>query len=131
MSTTTLEPIEKGKTARLQLSFSDAEIQKIAELFGPEELQNPLELLLVGTILAGLQEKLPGEGTHSVSHLFEYLAPVEKGDELEILLQVEKIETAKSLVTIKVTVTNQNCNQVLTGRAVLLFDRIAQVTTLE
>lgn len=131
MSTSDIEPIEKGKTIKLHQHFSEVEVQKCREFFSLEDLPRPLELILVGAILAGLQQKLAGSGARSVSHLFEYLAPVAIGDELEILLQVEKVETAKSLLTIKVDATNQNYDQVLTGRAVLLFNRTNHVPTLE
>lgn len=131
MSTSILEPIEKGKAVKLHQHFSESEIKKCREFFNLEESQSPLEMILVGTILAGLQQNLPGSGARSVSHLFEYLAPVAVGDELEISLQVEKVETAKSLLTIKVNVTNQNNDQVLTGRAVLLFNRTNHAPTLE
>lgn len=130
MSTTTAEPVEKGMETKIILRFNEAEIENCSALF---ELDSPAtgpELLAVGVILTALHQKLPGEGARSVSHLFEFLAPIDIDDELQISLAVEKRETAKNLATIKVNVVNQSGIQVLTGRAVMLLTKNNPVSTL-
>jgi len=130
MSTTIVEPIEKGMETKILLRFSEAEVKNCSALFELTSYTTAPELLAVGTILTTLHQKLPGEGARSVSHLFEFLAPIEMNDELQISLVVEKMETAKHLATIKVNAVNQSGIQVLTGRAVMLLSKKNPVSTL-
>jgi 3-hydroxybutyryl-CoA dehydratase len=81
-------------------------------------------MLTAGLISAVLGNELPGEGAIYLSQQIEFLAPVYIGDTVTAVAEVESWRPAKRIITLKTDCYNQDDTQVVTGKAVLLVDRV-------
>jgi len=80
-------------------------------------------MLTGGLISAVLGNKLPGPGSIYLSQQIEFLTPVFIGDTITATVEVESWRSDKRILTLKTDAYNQEHEQVVTGRAVLLVDR--------
>jgi 3-hydroxybutyryl-CoA dehydratase len=80
-------------------------------------------MLTGGLISAVLGNRLPGPGSIYLSQQLEFLAPVFIGDTITATAEVSSWRSDKRIVTLKTDAYNQEDEQVVTGRAVLLVDR--------
>lgn len=76
-----------------------------------------------GLISAVLGNKLPGPGSIYLNQQLEFLAPVFIGDTITAVVEVISWRPDKHIVTLKTDCYNQEDKQVVTGKAVLLFDQ--------
>jgi 3-hydroxybutyryl-CoA dehydratase len=77
-----------------------------------------------GLISAVLGNKLPGPGSIYLSQQIEFLAPVYIGDTITATAEVTSWRPDKRIITLKTDAYNQEEKQVVTGKAVLLVDRL-------
>lgn len=77
-------------------------------------------LLMVGIVGGLLNACIPGQESQCVNIHFEFLAPIFVGDIIETTIELIDLNTVKNLATFKADCFNQNKNQVITGRAVML-----------
>ncbi|MCL7452137.1 MAG: MaoC family dehydratase [Anaerolineae bacterium] len=80
-------------------------------------------IFTAGLISAVLGNQLPGPGCIYLSQQIEFLAPVFIGDTITAVAEVSEWRADKRIVTLKTDCYNQDDEQVLTGKAVLLVDR--------
>jgi 3-hydroxybutyryl-CoA dehydratase len=79
-----------------------------------------------GLISAVLGNRLPGPGAVYLSQQIEFLAPVFIGDTITATAEVAAWRPDKRIITLKTDAYNQAGKQVVTGKAVLLVDRLAE-----
>jgi 3-hydroxybutyryl-CoA dehydratase len=75
-----------------------------------------------GLISAVLGNKLPGPGAIYLSQQLEFLTPVFIGDTITATVEVTSWRPEKRILTLKTDCYNQQQDQVLTGKAVLLVE---------
>jgi len=79
-------------------------------------------MFIGGLISAVLGNKLPGPGAIYLSQQLEFLAPVFIGDTITATVEVSAWQPEKRLITLKTDAYNQDEEQVMTGKAVLLVE---------
>lgn len=82
-------------------------------------------MLIASYVSTLLGTKFPGPGTIYMSQGFRFLKPVFLGDTLEIAAVVTKYRHDKGILTLDITVSNQDGVQVLSGEAVCLVTGVA------
>lgn len=60
---------------------------------------------------------IPGPGTIYLAQTLKFLAPIYIGDEIKVVVLVERIDYAKKKVYLKTTVLNQHNERVIIGEA--------------
>ena len=77
-----------------------------------------------GLISAVLGNKLPGPGAIYLSQQIEFLAPVFIGDTVTAVVEISSWKPDKRIMTLKTDCYTQDDKQVVTGRAVLLVEKV-------
>lgn len=77
-------------------------------------------LLLVGMIGRLLHTRIPGYGSQCITMQFEFLSPVNSGDQIETIIRLSDFDHSKHLATFRTDCYNQDKKQVITGQAVML-----------
>ena len=77
-----------------------------------------------GLISAVLGNKLPGPGSIYLSQQIEFLAPVYLGDTVTAVVEVASWRPDKRIITLNTDCYNQDEKQVVTGKAVLLVEKL-------
>jgi 3-hydroxybutyryl-CoA dehydratase len=130
--------IEPGASAELSRTITDADIQVFAEItgdhnpvhldddyarqtrFGRRVAHGMLSASLISTVLAN---QLPGPGTVYLSQSLRFVAPVFPGDTVLVRVTVLSVREDKSIATLETVCLNQRDEKVITGEAVVLFER--------
>lgn len=133
------DDFEIGQRAKLAKTVTEADVMAFAGLVGDV---NPVHvdedyarksrfgrriahgMLTAGLISAVLGNELPGQGAIYLSQQIEFLAPVYIGDTVTAVAEVEAWRPDKRIITLKTDCYNQDDTQVVTGKAVLLVDRV-------
>ena len=126
-----------GEQASLTKTVTESDVTTFAELIGD---QNPIHtddeyarksrfgkrvahgVFTGGLISAVLGNDLPGPGSIYLSQQLEFLAPVFVGDTITAVVEVTSWRPEKRIVTFKTDAYNQEQQQVVTGKSVLLVE---------
>jgi 3-hydroxybutyryl-CoA dehydratase len=126
-----------GEQASLTKTVTESDVATFAELIGD---QNPIHtddeyarksrfgkrvahgVFTGGLISAVLGNDLPGPGSIYLSQQLEFLAPVFVGDTITAVVEVTSWRPEKRIVTFKTDAYNQEQQQVVTGKSVLLVE---------
>jgi acyl dehydratase len=127
-----------GEKARFTKKIEQRDIELMAEISGD---CNPLHLdpafaersrfkgtiahgvLTASVVSAALGMKLPGPGGIYLSQTISFLLPVRPGDEVTAEVEVEAWNPDKGVIHLATRCSNQNGEEVLTGKAVFMIDR--------
>ena len=127
-----------GQTASLQKTFTEADVAAFAEISldtNPVHLDDSYAketifgkrivhgILTAGLISAAIANRLPGPGTIYLSQDLRFTAPVFLGDTITAQVEILELREDKKIVKLKTTCVNQHGNPVITGEAVVKFDR--------
>jgi acyl dehydratase len=77
-------------------------------------------LMLVSMIGGLLHTRIPGYGSQCVTMQFEFLKSVTCGDKIDTVIRLADFDPGKRLATFQTDCYNQEKQQVLTGRAVMI-----------
>jgi len=80
-------------------------------------------MFTAGLISAVLGNKLPGPGCIYLGQQLDFLAPVFIGDTITAVVKVTEWRADKRIITLKTDCYNQDQEEVLTGKAVLMVDQ--------
>jgi 3-hydroxybutyryl-CoA dehydratase len=132
-----IERFPVGHRATCRRAFTDEDVRRFAELsgdfnelhvdeaaarasrFGGRVVHGMLTASLI-TRLIGME--LPGRGTIYLSQSLRFTAPVRIGDELQAVVEVTAVDTARRRLTLSTTVSGPEGKPVLIGEALVLLD---------
>ncbi|MBL8788721.1 MAG: MaoC family dehydratase [Deltaproteobacteria bacterium] len=77
-------------------------------------------MLAAGLISAVLGTRLPGPGAVYLSQTLSFKGPMRIGDAITATATVKSVRADKPIVTLETVVTNQRCEVVVSGEAVIL-----------
>ncbi|MEW9051714.1 MAG: MaoC/PaaZ C-terminal domain-containing protein [Neobacillus sp.] len=73
-------------------------------------------IMLTGMITSAVSKYLPGPGSHILSHELQFLKPVYHYGTVNLLLQVTEVNPDSHTITIQVTGTNEQDQEVIQGK---------------
>lgn len=92
----------------------------------PEKIPAPnqntyiAQFLMTGIISGILHNRITTKPAQFVSTHFEFLAPIQIGESILVVIEVTSFDPQKHLTTFKADCYNQNKNQIITGQVVML-----------
>jgi 3-hydroxybutyryl-CoA dehydratase len=130
----TIEELEIGDKASFQKTISESDVYLFAGITGDLNPAHVNETEAASSIFQGrvahgmlvasflstvVGMYLPGPGTILVRQELKFLRPVRFGDTVRAEVEVAEMIPRRNLVTLKATITDQNENKVIQGKAVV------------
>ncbi len=78
------------------------------------------QFLMTGIISGILHNRITSKPSQFVSTHFEFLAPIQIGEPILVVIEVTGFDPQKHLTTFKADCYDQNKNQIITGQVVML-----------
>ncbi|NPV55336.1 MAG: hypothetical protein HPY76_01500 [Anaerolineae bacterium] len=104
----------------MDLPTLETESLELAESNSEDVGQKNL-MFMVCLIGKMLTMRFPGLGSNCVNLQFEFLAPIQDGDQIETTIEVANLDPDKLIATCNIDCKNQDKNQVIIGTAAMLL----------